>query len=112
MKNELLRLDILGTSFSIKSRDNIENLSEIAEYLRFKIDEITEESRLSDPLKISLLTSLNLVDELFKLKRVLHQENSKEQVSPETIEAERITQSLLKRVEESLQGHGPAIVTE
>ena len=112
MENELLRLDILGTSFSIKSRDNIENLSEIAEYLRFKIDEVTEGSRLSDPLKISLLTSLNLVDELFKLKRVLYQENNEEQASPETIEAERITRRLLKRVEESLQGQGPAIVHE
>ena len=74
MENEFFRFDILGASFSIKSRDNIENLSEIAEYLRFKIDEVTEESRLSDPLKISLLTSLNLVDELFKLKRILHQD--------------------------------------
>ena len=112
MENEFFRFDILGTSFSIKSRDNIEDLSEIAEYLRFKIDEITEESRLSDPLKISLLTSLNLVDELFKLKRVLHQKNNNEQPSPETIEAERITKALLKRVEESLQGHGPTIVHE
>jgi len=112
MENELLNLDILGTSFSIKSRDNIEDLSEIAEYLRFKINEVTEESHVSDPLKISLLTSLNLVDELFKLKRVLHQENNKEQASLETIEAERITKALLKRVEESLQDQGPAIVHE
>lgn len=112
MENEFFRFDILGVSFSIKSRDNIEDLSEISEYLRFKIDEVTEESRLSDPLKISLLTSLNLVDELFKLKRVLHQENNREQPSPDTIEAERITKALLKRIEESLQDHGPAIVHE
>ncbi len=112
MENEFFRFDILGVSFSIKSRDNIEDLSEISEYLRFKIDEVTEESRLSDPLKISLLTSLNLVDELFKLKRVLHQENNREQPSPDTIEAERITKALLKRIEESLQEQGPAIVHE
>jgi cell division protein ZapA (FtsZ GTPase activity inhibitor) len=112
MENEFFRFDILGTSFSIKSRDNTEDLSEIAEYLRSKIDEVTEESHLSDSLKISLLTSLNLVDELFKIKRVLHQKNNKEQASPDTIEAERITKALLRRVEESLQGHGPAIVHE
>ncbi|MBA7538752.1 hypothetical protein ES705_31029 [subsurface metagenome] len=112
MENEFFRFDILGTSFSIKSRDNIEDLCKITEYLRSKIDEVTEESRLSDPLKISLLTSLNLVDELFKLKQVLQQKNYREQPSPDTIEAERITKALLKRIEESLQGHGPAIVHE
>ena len=110
MANELFKLDILGTSFLIKSKDNIEEISKIAEYLRLKIDEIAGESRLTDPLKISLLASLNLVDELFKMKRALYQQNSKEQATPESIEAERITRSLLKRVEESLQDQQPAIV--
>ncbi len=97
MQKNQLTVNILDAKFTIKSENEARYLEEIVEYLKFKIDEIRQGFSLNDPMKISLLAALNLVDELFKTR----QRNSSGGIQ-EALEIEKITERLITKINASL----------
>lgn len=62
----LTRIDLLGTSFTIRSQEDEAYFKEVVAYLRKRVDEAAGKNAMVDPLKVSILAALNVVDELFK----------------------------------------------
>jgi len=93
-----LRIEALGTSFSIQSGDDEELLQRVSRHLTEKISEIQEHYTFADPLKIALLAGLNITAEYFKEK-----ENKK---TDESAEVEKITDRLITALDETLRDDG------
>ena len=64
--DDILQIKILGTALSIKAGNNHDYIKKVVSYYQKKLKETQERSPLQDPLKLSILTSFNIVDELFK----------------------------------------------
>ena len=99
MPDNLLSVHLLGTSFSLKSTENLDYLKEVVAYYEGKIEETRRGVSLQDPLKIALLSGIVLADELMK-------ERSRQAGNlspPEAEEAERITRALIDKIDSILQ---------
>ncbi len=96
MRKEPISIDLLGTTLRVNTDEDPGYLSQLIEYLQQKTIDVKNNSRLDDPLKISILTSLFLIDELFK-----------ERISPESRDnaedLEVIATSMLRKLESTLE---------
>ena len=68
MKINLLNIDILGSSFTIRSSEDPDYLEQVVWYLENKIKETQNKVPVTDPLKIAILSGFFLVDEIMKEK--------------------------------------------
>lgn len=71
-----LQIKILGTAFSAQANEDDEYLQKLLNYYREITDTIKKSGKLSDPLKISILAGISLVDELYKEKQLNARLNS------------------------------------
>ncbi|WP_037545448.1 cell division protein ZapA [Spirochaeta lutea] len=101
-----MTINLLGTSFTIQSDEDPAYLREILSYLEAKISEVTTGVKTTDPLKISILASLLLADELHKLKNSQEMLKQQAQSSLSSQEYERevdeITKRLIRTIDECL----------
>ena len=67
MGHEPIVIEILGTALRVNTDEDPQYLSRIVGYLQEKTAEVRSSTRIDDPLKISILTSIYLIDELYKL---------------------------------------------
>lgn len=101
-----LRIDMLGTNFTIQANNgNDEYLEKLLGYYKRIADEV-EESGIKNPVQVAILTGLNLCDELYKEKEnkisienglPVHAENSMD-----TAEIERRTKEMIKKIDKVL----------
>ena len=99
MADHLLSVQLLGTSFSLKSTENLDYLKEVVAYYEEKVEETRRGVSLQDPLKIALLTGIVLADELIKERS----RKSGSLSAPEADEVERITRALIDKIDSILQ---------
>jgi len=99
MPDNLLSVQLLGTSFSLKSTENLDYLKEVVAYYEEKVEETRRGVSLQDPLKIALLTGIVLADELMKERS----RQSGTLSAPDADEAERITRALIDKIDSILQ---------
>jgi cell division protein ZapA len=59
-------VEILGQRLSVRGRGTPEYIQELAEYLNGRIETIRDQARVFDPLRLSLLAGLHVVDELYR----------------------------------------------
>ena len=95
-KNQI-KIELLGTSFTISSEESEEYLRKIAAYMKEKISEVKERTDITDPFRIAILASLNIVDEYFKGK-----ESNGQFGENEIDEYNAITERLIEQIDESL----------
>lgn len=94
----LLPIQILGTSFSLKTDEDPEHLLEVIEAFRRRVDETRQLVPLNDPLKLAILAGIILTDELLKERA----KPSSGLSQAEADEFEKITQSLISRIDNVL----------
>lgn len=94
-----LSVEILGTSFTISSDVDPAYLKRILGYLERKIDTTAKKISTSDPLKVSILTSIHIIDELLKIKSHNGELNPMEE---ESEEMEQITLRLISQLDEAI----------
>ena len=70
MAEHLTHVELLGTSFTIRSEEDPAYLNEVMTYFRERLDATAALVSWSDPLKVSIVAALNVVDELFKERMV------------------------------------------
>ena len=102
MERNSLKIDLLGTSLTIRSKENPEYLNQVVDCLKIRIRQLKSELSVKDPLKIALLAALNLADELVKLQEV--QKDHSGLSHEESSEIGEITTSLIERIDNSLSG--------
>jgi cell division protein ZapA len=66
MEKRQLRIDVLGSSFTIQSDESAEHLERVSAYLREKVEEVKARYSFATPLTLALLAALNIADELVK----------------------------------------------
>jgi len=59
-------VEILGQRLSVRGRGTPEYIYELAEYLNGRIQTVRDQARVFDPLRLSLLAGLHVVDELYR----------------------------------------------
>jgi cell division protein ZapA (FtsZ GTPase activity inhibitor) len=100
MEKRQLKIDLLGTSFTIQSGDSPDHLARVKAYLRDKVEEVKARYAFADPLTVALLAALNLADELFKEREGLPQGGPNEEI-------ESVTRKLIETIDEELLEHDP-----
>ncbi len=97
MSKNSLRIEILGSSFTIQSEDNLDYLRRVIQYLQDRISEVQQNYSIADPKKILILTALNLVDKILKLEQ-----NQLKLERDELREISKITEELIFKLETSI----------
>jgi cell division protein ZapA len=70
MAEQLTHVELLGTSFMIRSDEDPAYLNEVMTYFRERLEATAALVSWSDPLKVSIVAALNVVDELFKERMI------------------------------------------
>ena len=112
-----LQIDMLGTSFSIKSSEDDEYLKKLLKYYTQIISQINKNGRLT-PHQVSILAGIMLCDELYKEKSkraieksVEEQENQKRKVAEDEKKAadaafeskiEKMIQRMVERLDSAM----------
>ena len=95
-----LKIELLGTSFSIKASDDDNYLKKLLGYYKNIVNEIQKSGMLKSELHISILAGIMLCDELYK-------EKSKSSVSQKTSlsneKAEKLTSEMIKKLDQVLK---------
>lgn len=66
-----LQIDILGTSISLKAKEDARYLKKLLSYYKDVVTQIESATNIKDSLQIAILSGLNLCDELYKEKTKL-----------------------------------------
>src|SRR4029450_1053088 len=61
-------VEILGQRLSVRGRGTPEYIQELADYLNGRIQSVRDQARVFDPLRLSLLAGLHVVDELYRCR--------------------------------------------
>jgi cell division protein ZapA len=65
MKN-LIRVEILGREYTVKSDEGEERVKDIAEYVNRKFKEVSEGGQTVSTLNLAILAALNIANDYFK----------------------------------------------
>jgi cell division protein ZapA (FtsZ GTPase activity inhibitor) len=95
-----MRVDILGFTFHIQSDEDPDYLAEVVESLKKKTQETRNRYPGIEPTKCLIMTGIQLVDELLKERKRI----SLGLTSAEAEEAFRITEDIIRRIDDSLPG--------
>ena len=66
MAKHLAEVDILGSSFTIKSEESTEHLAQLIEHFSSRVAEARRAMPQADSLRVAIVSGLNVTDELFK----------------------------------------------
>ncbi len=83
------KINLLGSSFSFQTDEDPDYINRILSYLEQEINKAQTSFHIKEPLKISLLTCINLIDELFR-----EQNSSERERSDTEAFAQRLVSSL------------------
>ncbi|KGM43907.1 hypothetical protein S1OALGB6SA_2382 [Olavius algarvensis spirochete endosymbiont] len=92
-----LNIEVLGTSFTVRTDEDEAYLKRILWYFKHKVEETKRNIHISDPMKISILTSFYIIDELLKEKSWGGRNTA---LPEESEEMERITLRLIAEMDE------------
>jgi cell division protein ZapA (FtsZ GTPase activity inhibitor) len=97
-----LRIDILGTSFSITADEDPAYLESLLNHYRINVENAQKLTGLTDPLKIAVVTGLLLCDENQKL---LSRKGGVSETKEDQEEARKLAQSIIDRLEDAFGGN-------
>ncbi|WP_455382868.1 cell division protein ZapA [Salinispira pacifica] len=92
-----MRIELLGTSFTLQSDEDPDYLADLVDFYRTKIEEISRSVTTRDNLKLAILSALLITDELFKERA-----RGSEQVDSEGKELSRITEELIAKIDAAM----------
>jgi len=91
-----LNIDVLGTSFTVRADEDEAYLKRILWYFKHKVEETKRRIRIADPMKICILTSFHIIDELLREKSW---DGSNSELPEESEEMERIALKLISEMD-------------
>ena len=98
MEGKRAVIELLGTTIHVQTDEDAAYLSRIVQYLEKKIEGVEKSMPLKDPLKAAILTSVILVDELFKERNRIEGNESVQ----DAVEAEHIALNILEKIDKTL----------
>lgn len=99
----ILKIDILGTSFAIKAREQETYLNKIRDYYATVCRQIEENDELKDQKQIAILAGIMITDELFKAKDKSSKfERDATKTNGDDNVANRITLDMIDKIDQAL----------
>ncbi len=95
-----LHIDLLGTSFSVQAKEDDLYLEKLLAYYEEITSTIQKSSGMAEPLKISILAGIALVDELYKSKTQTVTDGIEAEHSDSI--AEKLTMQMIEKIDEVL----------
>jgi cell division protein ZapA (FtsZ GTPase activity inhibitor) len=68
MSVQIVNIELLGVSFSVQTDESAEYIEGLVARLRERIDGLRASTRVQDPLKLSILAGVTILDELSRAK--------------------------------------------
>lgn len=98
-----LKVDLLGTSFTIQANEETEYLEKLLGYYKRITDDVQKIDTVKTPLQISILSGIMLCDELYKEKtNKLSSELNNQSDSSSTSELEKRTIDMIEKINKVL----------
>lgn len=98
-----LKVDILGTSFTIQANEETEYLEKLLGYYKRITDDVQKIDTVKTPLQISILSGIMLCDELYKEKtNKLSSELNNQSDNSSTSELEKRTIDMIEKINKVL----------
>jgi cell division protein ZapA len=115
MEKRQLRIEVLGTSFTIQSDESTEHLTRLSSYVKSKIEEVKARYTFADPLTIAVLAALNIADDLFKARQARSASAGEERTPAdkpaesrgEGEEISEVAERLITKIDDELLEHTP-----
>lgn len=89
-----INVKIFGQEFTIKGEDSPEYVESLAEFVDKKMREVASASSVITSHKVTILTAINIADELFRLRKEL--EENRQNVEERTSEWMNLFDQALK----------------
>ncbi|AFG36904.1 cell division protein ZapA [Spirochaeta africana] len=90
-----MQVDLLGTTFSIHTDEDPDYVRDLLRYVEEKVHETHRSVQTQDPLKVAIISSLMIADELFQLRRGEAPGGDDHRISA-------ITQELIQQIDQRL----------
>ncbi|MGL4987248.1 MAG: cell division protein ZapA [Treponemataceae bacterium] len=100
MVTGILKIDILGTSFTIQAEESAEYLDVIYNRYKTVIEELERTSPIRDPLRLSILAGILLSDEVQKKADPIVSSRVSQQT--ELIEVEKLALKMINSIDSIL----------
>lgn len=103
-----LKIEMLGTSFTIQANEDNQYLEKLLGYYRRITDDVKRIDSIKSPLQVAILSGIMICDELYKEKQnkiALENGESVAQISENSIdsdEIQRITLEMIKKIDKVL----------
>ena len=94
MAVQLVTIEVLGASFSIQTDESREYMEALLSELERRLEGLRQATRVVDPLKLSILANITLLDEIAGLR--------KESGALEGVDLGRLAERLIGRLDEEL----------
>ena len=106
-------VEILGQRLSVRGRGTPEYIHELADYLNGRIQTVRDQSRVFDPLRLSLLAGLHVVEDIgarlrerdFRLVDAVGRDGSDPQRLDQGVPRQRHARSLRREHQDDLDAH-------
>ena len=93
-----LKVDLLGTSFSIEANEDDAYLDKLMDYYKKVVTQIDQKAGVKDPLKVAIISGIMICDELCKEKQKLQFTN--QTINREDlVEAEKLTMKMIENID-------------
>ena len=103
-----LKIEMLGTSFTIQANEDNQYLEKLLGYYQRITDDVKRIDSIKSPLQVAILSGIMICDELYKEKQnkiALENGESVGQISENSIdsdEIQRITLEMIKKIDKVL----------
>jgi cell division protein ZapA len=94
-------MSVLGSSFTLRSEDDVEYLRSVADYFTAKVAEVEKSLPAASPLRLAVLSALNIADELLKARKAARA--GFPLPDPESEEIDAITERIISHIDDSLR---------
>ena len=105
MAIETVRVELLGASFTIQTDESKDYVESLIAYLRSKVETVKSTAKVDDPLKVSILAALFLVDELYRERL----DASARSTAEPDVDLGTVAERLISRIDASLSRTGGEI---
>ena len=93
-----LKVDLLGTSFSIEANEDDAYLDKLMDYYKKLVNQIDQKAGVKDPLKVAIISGIMICDELCKEKQKLQFTNQTIN-RDDLVEAEKLTMKMIENID-------------
>jgi len=97
-------MTVLGSSFTLRSDDEAQHLRSVADYFTRSVQEVERALPTASPLRVAVLSALNIVDELLKERRARQQ--GLPVPEPDSREIQEITRRIISNIDDTLHESG------